>query len=409
MEHPIGLGPMSAMQVLRNVRPMGAGPSDFLIQDGVIMAEVPAGTADASLATLLDGQGQLAIPPLVEAHTHLDKTLWGLPWRPHSAGPTRNDRIANEQRLLSDFPVPVADRAGALLAHCVTQGTLHVRSHVDVQTPWGLRHVHAMLGLREAWRGLVDLQLVAFPQGGMLISPGVDRLMDEALTLGVEIVGGIDPAAIDRDPIRHLETVFGLARDHDRGVDIHLHDPGDLGRWQIERICDFTESHGREGRVTISHAYCLGTFAASDLAPLFNRLARLGISIMSCAPAHISAPPLGLLRSAGVNCASGSDGIRDAWSPMGNGDMLDRARLIALRFGWSRDEDLQAALDIATHAGARMLGVAGYGLAPGCRASFVVLPAENVAAAVVTPPAARTVISSGRVLVRDGRWQGSHP
>ena len=386
-------------KVLRNVRPMGGPVSDFVIDGTRIAERLPAGTADAAWPTLLDGAGALVLPPLVEAHTHLDKTLWGQPWRPNSAGPTRADRIANEQRILRDFPVPVMHRAAALLEHCAALGSLHVRSHVDVQLEWGLRHVREMLALREAWRGRVSIELVAFPQGGLLARPGVAELMEEAMALGCDVVGGIDPAAIDRDPVRHLETVFGLARDHDRGVDIHLHDPGELGRWQIERICDFTESHARQGRVMISHAYCLGSFAPAEIASLADRLAALGISIMSCAPPHVSVPPLGLLRARGVNCCSGSDGIRDLWSPMGNGDMLERARLIAMRFGWSRDEDLAGALDIVTQGGARALGISGYGLEPGCAASFVLVSAETIGEAVVSHPVPRTVIAHGKLLV----------
>src|SRR5207237_719994 len=125
--------------------------------------------------------------------------------------------------------------------------------------------------------------LVAFPQAGMLISEGVVGLMREALEMGVDVVGGIDPAGIDRDPIRHLETVFDLAVRYRKAVDIHLHDPGDLGRWEIERIADMTEATGLAGHVTISHAYCLGAFAVADLAPLADRLAKLRISIMTCA------------------------------------------------------------------------------------------------------------------------------
>ena len=231
--------------------------------------------------------------------------------------------------------------------------------------------------------------------------------MREAVEMGVDVVGGIDPAAIDRDPIRHLETVFGLAERHGKGVDIHLHDPGDLGRWQIERICDMTQASGLAGRVTISHAYCLGSFALADLGPLAARLADLGISIMTCAPPHTTVPPVAWLRSQGVNVCSGSDGIRDAWSPMGNGDMLERAMLIALRFGWSKDEDLAAAFDIVTAGGARALGVRDYGLEPGRRADLVLLPAENLPAAVIDRSSERTVISRGRVVARDGRYVGT--
>ena len=397
---------MTNTQVIRNVRPLGAAAVDLVLEAGMIRSVLSAGSAPATLPSLVDGQGQLLLPALVESHTHFDKTLWATPWRPNSAGPTRNDRISNEQVLLKDFAIPIAERAGPLLEHCIAQGSLHFRSHVDTQTVWGMRNVLDMLALREKYKHLIDLQLVAFPQGGMLIEPGTTELMRQALELGVDLVGGIDPAAIDRDPIRHLETIFGMATRFDRGLDIHLHDPGDLGRWEIERIADMTQAHGMAGRVMISHAYALGAFPPADLAPLMDRLAALKISIMTCAPAHFTVPPVAALRSRGVNVCSGSDGIRDAWSPMGNGDMLERAMLLAMRFGWSKDGDLAAALDIVTQGGARALGLQHYGLEPGCAANLVLVPAENLAAAVLERTPNRTVISRGRIVARNGVFAG---
>ncbi len=393
-------------EVIRNVRPLGAAAVDVVLDRATVEALLPAGSAPAHLPVLLDGRGQLLLPAFVESHVHFDKTLWGIPWRPNTAGPTRNDRIANEQRLLPGIGIPIAERAGPLIEHCIARGSLHFRSHVDAQTAFGLRHVEAMLALREKYHDVIDLQFVTFPQAGMLISPGTGDLMRAALELGVDIVGGIDPAGIDRDPIGHLEAVFAMATRYDKGVDIHLHDPGDLGRWQIERIADMTQAAGLAGRVMISHAYCLGAFPPADLAPLADRLAELDISIMTCAPPHTTVPPVAWLRSRGVNVCSGSDGIRDAWSPMGNGDMLERAMLIALRFGWSKDEELAMALDIVSAGGARALGIESYGVAAGCRADFVLLAAENLGAAVVDRPAGRTVISRGKIVARDGVYTG---
>jgi cytosine deaminase len=393
-------------EVIRNVRPLGAAAVDVVLDQATVQSVVPAGSAPAQLPSLIDGEGQLLLPALVESHVHFDKTLWGIPWRPNTAGPTRNDRIANEQRLLPGIDVPIAERAGPLIEHCIARGSLSFRSHVDAQTAFGIRHVEAMLALRETYRHVIDLQFVAFPQAGMLINPGTSDLMRAALELGVDVVGGIDPAGIDRDPIRHLEAVFAMATRYDKGIDIHLHDPGELGRWQIERIADLTQAGGLAGRVMISHAYCLGAFPPADLAPLADRLAELRISIMTCAPPHTTVPPVAWLRSRGVNVCSGSDGIRDAWSPMGNGDMLERAMLIAQRFGWSKDDELAMAFDIVSAGGARALGIGSYGLAAGCRADFVLLSAENLAAAVVDRPARRTVISRGRVVARDGLYTG---
>ncbi len=394
-------------QVIRRVRPLGREPVDIVVDGPTIVSIEPGGSVPAGVPALVEAPGQLLLPGFVESHVHFDKTLWGLPWRPNSAGPTRNDRIADEQKLLADFDTPIAQRAGPLIEHCIGRGSLHFRSHVDVQLEWGLRHVEAMVALRARFHDIADIQLVAFPQGGMLVRPGVAQLMDRALALGCDVVGGIDPAGIDRDPMRHLETVFELAVRHGKRVDIHLHDPGELGRWQIERIADLTQASGLAGRVTISHAYCLGTFSLAELAPLADRLAALAVSIMTCAPSHVAVPPVAWLRGRGVNVCSGSDGIRDAWSPMGNGDMLERAMLIALRYGWSKDEDLAAAFDIATEGGARALGLDHYGLGAGRRADFVLMPAENLAAAVVDRGVDRTVVSHGRVVARGGRFLGA--
>src|SRR5262249_38904400 len=140
----------------------------------------------------------------------------------------------------------------------VTAGTSYVRSHVDIAPELGLTSVAAV---REACARLDDrvtVELVAFPQYGILREPRTAELMDQALAEGVEVVGGIDPAGMDGDPVRHLEVVFGLAARHDISVDLHLHDEGSLGIWELELICDFTERYGRADRVTVSHAYGLG-------------------------------------------------------------------------------------------------------------------------------------------------------
>lgn len=392
-------------QAIRRVRPLGHdGTADLLIENGRIAAVLPTGAAAPSLPTLVDGEDRLMLlPALVESHIHFDKTLWGAPWRPNSAGPTRNHRIGNEQAVLKDFNASLAERAGPLIEQCIARGSLFFRSHVDVQPAFGVQRIEEMLALRQRYTHLVDMQLVAFPQAGLLTAPGTAELMEHALALGLEVVGGIDPAGIDRDPVRHLEAIFELAARFGRGIDIHLHDGGELGRFEIERIADMTEAHGLAGQVVISHAYALGAFPAADLHPLADRLARLGISVMSCAPSHFMAPPLAMLRERGVNVCSGSDNVRDTWSPMGNGDMLDRARLIAMRFGWSKDEQLADAFDIVSQGGAKALGLGErYGIAPGCEANLVLVPAQNIAEAVVSCTQDRTVISRGQVVASGG-------
>jgi cytosine deaminase len=386
---------------LRNVRPYGATAEDLLLENGLFKQRRPASNT-ALAATDIDGQYQLLTPALVESHVHLDKTLWGQPWRPNSAGPTLKDYIANERRLLREVDAPIAHRAGALLENCIARGSLTMRCHVDIDPEFGLRHVEAMQQLRDIYRDLIDLQLVVFPQTGLISRPGTTELMREAMALGVENVGGLDPCGIDNDPVAQLDFVFKLASEFDRGVDIHLHDEGELGLWQIALIADYTERFGRQGRVMISHAYCLGMLPWSQVKPLAERLAALSISLMSSAPADCAVPPFLALRETGVNVCLGSDGIRDAWSPMGNGDMLERAMLLALRFDLNKDDELAAAFEAATVNGARALGCERYGLEIGQAADFLLMPVQTLGEAVVSRPV-RQVYRGGELIASGGR------
>lgn len=397
---------MSGNLLLRSVRLTNGETADIAIRDGKV-ARIGAGIgAGLSGDQVIDAAGRLALPALVEAHAHFDKTLWGTGWPSNSAGPTLRDYIDNERRILRNVTTPIAARAGKLIENCIAKGSLHFRCHIDVDPEFGLAHVEAMLALRDRFAGFITMDFVVFPQTGMLIRPGTVEIMEEALKLGVENVGGLDPCGIDNDPIRHLEAVFGLAKKYDRGVDIHLHDKGELGLWQIERIIDFTVSHGRQGRTIISHAYCLGQAPAARLQKIAAGLAEAGISIMTTAPADTPAPPVLDLHAAGVNVCMGSDGIRDAWSPLGTGDMLDRALFLALRFDLAKDTELAAAFDCVTQGGAYAIGVQDYGLAVGRPANLVLVDAANVGMAIAERRSDRTVIAHGRVVAENGVFKG---
>ena len=389
-------------QWITQVRPWGGAAVDIAVDDGRIVELCPPAQRDRA-AVLLDGDGQLMLPPLVEAHAHFDKTLWGEDWHSHAAGDSLSQRIDNERATLRGIDTPIEQRAGALIRECIGHGSLHFRCHVDVDAQLGTSHLEAMLRVRESFGDLIDMEFVAFPQTGLLREPGTADALEQALRLGAEIVGGLDPCGIDNDPIAHLTQVFELASAHRRGVDIHLHDEGELGLWQIERIIDFTERYRLQGRVMVSHAFCLGQAGPGRLQAIAGRLASQRVSILSTAPADIEVPPFMALAARGVNLCLGSDGIRDSWSPMGNGDMLERAMLLAFRFNLRRDEEIAACLRAATVNGARALGLSHYGLEPGCHASGVLLPARNTAEAVVSRSHRRTVISKGRVVARDGQ------
>ena len=394
---------MSADVVLAGVRPMAAGaPVDVLVQDGII-ARVAPGIVPPPGAAVIDGRGDVLLPALVDAHMHLDKTFWGLPWRPHEAGPTTRERIENERRLRRELSLPVDVQAERLARQAVSRGTLHIRSHVDVDTEVGLRGFEGVMTARGRLRGIVSVQVVAFPQSGVVSRPGTAELLEQAVKDGAELIGGVDPSGIDGDAAGQLDVVFGIAGRHGAGVDIHLHDGGEEGAEQIRLIAERTRALGLAGKVAVSHAFCLGMVDERRLATLLDLLREQRIAIMTTAPGDRPSPPVRRLREAGVTVGAGSDGVRDAWTPFGNADMLERAMLVAYRNGYRADPLLHDALDIATRANARVLGLEGYGLEVGCRADLVVVPGETLGEIVAMRPPRALVVSGGRVVARDGR------
>ncbi|HTG10178.1 MAG TPA: amidohydrolase family protein, partial [Candidatus Eisenbacteria bacterium] len=184
--------------ILRNVRPMGGPVADVLARDGVITRVAP-GVEAAPGATVIDGSNGILLPGLVDAHMHLDKTFWGLPWRAHEAGPTTLERIENERRLRRELRLPVDVQAERLVRQAVSRGTVHIRTHVDVDTEVGLRNFEGVMTARSRLRDTVSIQVVAFPQSGVVTRPGTAELLERAVKDGAELIGGVDPTGIDQD------------------------------------------------------------------------------------------------------------------------------------------------------------------------------------------------------------------
>jgi len=373
------------------------------VAGGRIAALLPASATVPAGDEVLDLAGALLLPPLVDGHIHLDKTLLGLPWTPNqAAGNKVTDRIEAERKVRAARTVPEAETGSNLVRQVVTSGTLHMRSHVDIDNQLGLRNLHEVLKIRERFQGLVTIQIVAFPQSGILRSPGTADLLDAAIAQGADLVGGLDPVGIDGDLDGHLDAVFGIAERRSVGVDIHLHDGGEGGIAQLLAIAERTIASGLKGRVAVSHAFALGSVDVDMAARTADVLAKAGVAIMSHGPGGAAIPPLALLRQHGVVVFGGSDNIRDAWSPFGNGDMLDRAMMIGYRANFRHDHELQFAFDMVTGAAARVLGIAGYGIAVGGPADFVIVDAGSIAESVAARPRRKLVIKAGRVVARDG-------
>ena len=387
--------------LIRNVRPMGASPVDLRVHDGRI-AETGTALAAPPGTPTEDGRGALLLPGLVEGHTHLDKTMWGLDWYRNEVGTNLTDKIENERAFRHDSGHDAAAQSLVLAKAFLALGTTRLRTHVDVDTQAGLRHLEGTLRTRQAMRGVQQIQIVAFPQSGLLGRPGTAELLDQSLAAGADVLGGLDPCAIDGDPVRSLDVLFAIAHKHQRPVDIHLHEPGAMGAFSLDLILQRTQALGMQGKVAISHGFCLGDVTEREREALLARMAKLGVVLITSAPPSRSVPPLIACRQAGVTVLGGNDGIRDTWSPYGNPDMLERAMIIGLRYNLRRDDEIEIALDTVTHAGARGCGFEAYGLDVGCRADLVLVDAQTPAQAVVARPVRKLVVTGGRIVARDG-------
>lgn len=386
--------------LVRDVRLGGSDRSVAIVIVGGRVESIGAAPSDW-MGPTVDGAGMLALPGLVDGHAHVDKTMWGLPWRGHSADPERGlaGLIDNERSGRRELP-SVYERAGALLDAYIERGTTLIRTHVDVDLDNGVSAVEQVRQAADDRAGAIDVQIVAFPQSGMLVAPGTVELLDAAISAGADLVGGIDPAGFDGSPVEHLDAIFAIADRHGCGLDLHLHDRGALGRWEMGQVVDRTRALGLAGKVTVSHAFGLCDGDPS-IPSLVERLGAQRISLATVAPGNVDPLPLDLLDQYGVAVCLGQDGIRDLGSPWGDADMLARAGLMGWRAGYRRDADLDRCADIATTRGAAAIGVTDHALVPGGRGDVVLVDAACAAEAVVTSPPRRLVVAAGRVVAGD--------
>ncbi|MFD0396057.1 amidohydrolase family protein [Streptomyces nogalater] len=385
--------------VFRNVRPFGARkPVDLTVVDGRISDRPAPANAD-----VIDGGGRIALPSLVDAHIHPDKTSWGGSWVSRKPAHTIADFVAQDVELFNSQSRSVGERAYGLMAHAVTRGTRAMRAHADVAPAYGLAGVEGIAEARERLEHALDVQIVAFPQHGVVRTPGTAALLEEAARSGaVDLIGGIDPIGFDQALKEQLDLVFGLADRYGVGVDIHLHDTDDKGVTVLREIIDRTRALSLRGKVTVSHVFCLPGLPDAQLGRLAEQLGDLDISLTTVAPSRDLVLPIARLREHGVKVGLGSDGVRDAWSPFGNADMLHRAHILGWVTDVRLDEELSSCYEAATHGGSDVMGLPRAST-PGSPADFVLVRGECVPQVVVDMPQRDMVVHGGAVVARNGR------
>lgn len=387
-----------------NVRPWGGPTVDLTIVDGKFAkseSHVP-GRPVPDGGRSIDGKGLFALPGFANAHAHADKSWWGKPWVSYGGVATTQGRIEHERTHRDEMGIPGLDVTTAVLQEFLRHGTTVMRTHIDVDLELGLRGIEVVRQAVADLGNTIATQVVAFPQDGVLRRPGVAKLLERAAQEGAEFIGGLDPATIDRDPVGQLDALFTIAEKHGVGVDVHLHDGGELGAFQIELIIDRTLRTGLQGKVTVAHGFAVGDVSPSRQADLIAGMAGAGISMTTVAPMNRSPLPLNALLDGSVPVGLGTDGIRDLWAPYGDGDILKLTTTLARISGLRYDHELVRAAQVATTLGAKFAGIENHDITVGSRADLVLLDAERTEDAVVRAPARQVVIAGGRIVVNDG-------
>ena len=370
---------------------------------------------EAEAGRTIDAGGRAVLPGFVEPHLHLDKALI------YRRQPARDGTLEEAIRLTGQLKAEqdrddVLERSRAVLDMAVANGTIAIRAHPDVDPIQGLIGVETALTVRDEYRDLLDLDIVAFPQEGIIKAEGTRELMEEALRMGANVVGGCpyNERTLEETK-RHVDTVFELARRFDAPVDMHADfaDDGTDARYAMAGyIAEKTIEHGWHGRVSLGHVTSLGSLTREEAAPVVERLRDAQVSIVTLPATDVylggrgdernqrrGLTPVHLLRDSGVNVTFSSNNVRNAFTPFGKADMLQIGNLLAHVAQFGTPQSQAEVLRMATYDAARSIGLEDYGLAEGRRADLVVCDSPLVADVLADIPARLWVVRRGRVTV----------
>ncbi|AOZ09301.1 amidohydrolase family protein [Cupriavidus malaysiensis] len=391
--------------------PDGRSDIDIGIAGARIVALEPA--LAASAGEEIDAAGQLVSPPFVDAHFHMDSTLsYGQPRVNRSGTLLEGIALWGELKPLLTQEALV-ERALAYCDWAVAKGLLAIRSHVDVCDP-RLLAVEALLHVRERVRPYLDLQLVAFPQDGLLRAPGALDNLRRALDMGVDVVGGIPHfERTMADGTESVRILCELASERGLRVDMHCDESDDPMSRHIETLACQSQRLGLQGRVAGSHLtsmHSMDNYYVSKLLPLMREAGVAAIANplinITLQGRHDTYPKRrGMTRvpellAAGVPVAFGHDCVMDPWYGLGSADMLEVAHMGLHVAQMTGQEAMRECFAAVTATPAAILGLEGYGLAPGCRADLVLLQARDPVEALRLRATRLLVLRAGKVVAR---------
>jgi len=370
----------------------------------------------AEAGQVIDATGDLVSPPFVDPHFHMDATLsYGKP-RVNASG-TLLEGIALWGELKAIATIDqIKARALEYCDWAVSMGLLAIRSHVDTCDP-DLKGVQALLDVREAVKPYIDLQLVAFPQDGLYRDPKALEQTLRALDMGVDVVGGIPHFERTTDEGSwSITNLCEIAAKRGLPVDMHCDETDDPMSRHIETLAYETQRLGLHGRVAGSHLtsmHSMDNYYVSKLLPL---IAEAGIAAIpnplinimlqgrhDTFPKRRGLTRVREMQAQGITVGWGQDCVLDPWYSLGTADMLDVAFMGMHVAQMSHPDEMRRCFDMVTNANARIMGLEGYGLTPGCQASLLVLDAANPIEALRLRPDRLAVVAKGRLVAQKAR------
>ncbi|MEC9453473.1 MAG: amidohydrolase family protein [Pseudomonadota bacterium] len=400
--------------IVKNAKPWRDGEMrDLYIADGRFI--LPPEGGDSGGAEVIDAAGQLCVAGFVEPHIHLDKALINEDVRPNVSG-TLDEAIEIIWERKRAYAVEeIAERAGRVIRSALANGVTRIRSHVDIDNIGGLRPLEGVAEARRRHSDVMDIQIVAFPQEGILKNDGTEELMWQAMEAGADVVGGMPfNEKHPQDSARHISIAFEIAKKYDADIDMHVDETDDAGARTLEMLAQQTIEHGWQGRVTAGHTCALAGYP-EDYANAIIALVREAEIHMITNPAtnlmlqgRLDAQPKrrGITRvkellAEGINVSFGQDCVKDTFYPFGRVDPLEVGLIAAHAAHMSMPQEIEQIFDMQTNAAASVLRLGDYGFAPGCAADLVILDATNAAEALTKQATRNVVIKSGRVIVEN--------
>jgi cytosine deaminase len=377
---------------------------------------------DAAVAREIDAGGAIGIPGFVEPHIHLDKALINEDVRANKTGTLTEAIEIIWERKRAYTVDEVASRAARVMELAIYNGTKHIRTHVDVDTIGGLKPLEGVLAAKQRYRHLIDVEVVAFPQEGIIKCAGTEELMRKAMEMGANVVGGMP--FNEQSPVhswRHIEIAFDIARQYGAPIDMHVDETDDPGARTLEMLAEQTIANAYEGRVVAGHTCALAAYPDAYAARVIAKVKAASIHMVTLPatnlllqgrldrePRRRGITRVKELLSAGVNVTFGQDCVRDTFYPFGVADLLEVASIAAHAAQMSVPDEIETVFEMCTTNAARACGISQYGFELGSPADLVIIDARTPAEAIFKRADRRWVIRRGTILTETQTTRTAH-